>query len=111
MITLATAVLDDYCVENKAVQTQAPITGSPTQTALTTSSATNTPVPPTERNGLSAGDKATIVGTVVGFLGLVASLWIAVLNYRKDKRLGRDPWPNRTKAYIIRTLFHHLRTS
>jgi len=25
MITLATAVLDDYCVENKAVQTQAPI--------------------------------------------------------------------------------------
>lgn len=111
MITLATAILSDYCIENKAVQTQAPITGSPTETtALATSTATNTPTPPTERNGLSVSDIAGIVAAVVGFLGTVASVWIAVLSYRRDMRLGRDPWPNRTKTFI-RMLFHQLRNS
>jgi hypothetical protein len=115
MITLATAILSDYCVENKAVQTQVPITGSPTETTETTASATSTatnaPAPPTDRNGLSVSDIAGIVTAVVGVLGTIASIWIAVLSYKRDKRLGRDPWPNRTKAYIVRTLFNQLRNS
>lgn len=87
MITLATAILSDYCVENKAVQTQAPITGSPTETTETTASATstaiNTPAPPIERNGLSASDIAGIVTAVVGFLGTIASIWIEVLSTKR----------------------------
>lgn len=117
LIPLATAVLDDYCFQNQAVQTQAPTTGSATQrttlatqTTSASSTATNFPTPTKESNSLTVSDKATIVGVVLGFLALVVGVWMAVRDYRKDKRLGRDPWPNRTREYVIRTLFHHLRT-